>query len=51
MAYEEMIIKSETGRCLLCHNAPCSKACKKGINVSDVIRSLRFENYTGALKK
>ncbi len=51
MAYEEMIIKSETGRCLLCHDAPCSKACKKNINVSDVIRSLRFENYTGALKK
>lgn len=51
MAYEEMIIKSETGRCLLCHNAPCSKACKKDINVSVVIRSLRFENYTGALKK
>lgn len=51
MAYEEMIIKSETGRCLLCHNAPCSKVCKKNINVSNVIRSLRFENYTGALKK
>lgn len=51
MAYEEMIIKSETGRCLLCHNAPCSKACKKGINVSEVIRSLHFENYTGAVRK
>lgn len=51
MAYEEMIIKSETGRCLLCHDAPCSKVCKKGINVSKVIRSLRFENYTGAVKR
>lgn len=51
MAYEEMIIKSETGRCLLCHNAPCSKACKKEVNVSNIIRSLRFENYTGASKK
>ena len=51
MAYEEFIIKSESGRCLLCHNAPCSKACKKNISVSDVIRSLRFENFTGALKK
>ncbi|WP_244834093.1 NAD-dependent dihydropyrimidine dehydrogenase subunit PreA [Clostridium sp. BJN0001] len=51
MAYEEMIIKSESGRCLLCHDAPCSKACKKGINVSNIIRSLRFENYVGAGEK
>ena len=51
MAYEEMIIKSETGRCLLCHNAPCSKACAKGIDVASIIRSLSFENYTGAIGK
>lgn len=47
----KMNIKSEIGRCLLCHNAPCSKACEKGIDVSKVIRSLYFENYTGAVRK
>ena len=51
MAYEEMVIKSEIRRCLLCHNASCSKACKKGVDVSGIIRSLFFENYTGAAKK
>ena len=51
MAYEEMIIKSETGRCLLCHDASCSKACTKEIDVSGIIRSLSFENYGGAAKK
>lgn len=51
MAYEEMVIKSETGRCLLCHDASCNKACTKGIDVSGIIRSLSFENYIGAAKK
>ena len=51
MAYEEMRIKNETGRCLLCQNAPCSKACPVGIDVAHIIRSLRFENETGAIRK
>lgn len=51
MAYEELIIRGETGRCLLCHNAPCTKSCKKGMDVSGIIRSLSFENYTGAIEK
>ncbi len=51
MAYETIQIKTETGRCLLCHDAPCTNACPKKIPVSDIIRSLRFENETGAKKK
>lgn len=51
MSFEDIKIKNETSRCLLCHNAPCSKACPKGIAVSDVIRSVRFDNETGAAKK
>ena len=50
MAYEEIRIKSETGRCLLCHDAPCSKVCPQKIDVADAIRSLRFENPAGADK-
>lgn len=51
MAYEEIRIKTEVGRCLLCHEAPCSVACSKGLAVADIIRSLRFDNETGAARK
>lgn len=51
MAYENMKLSSETSRCLLCHEAQCSSRCPKGIPVSDIIRSIRFENLTGATRK
>lgn len=51
MGYEEIRLKNEASRCLLCHEAPCSKACKNDIRISDVIRSVRFENYSGAKRK
>lgn len=50
MAYERMRLKAETARCLLCDEAACTKACKKGMDPAKVIRSLRFENETGAAK-
>lgn len=50
MAYEEIKIKYETGRCLLCHETSCEKACPKGIKTAHIIRSLRFENTTGAVR-
>lgn len=49
MAYEEMELKEEASRCLLCENASCSRACHDGTDVASVIRSVRFENYAGAL--
>lgn len=51
MAYEEIRIKQEADRCLLCHNPACQKAGKGAELIADMIRSLRFENISGAYKK
>ncbi len=40
----------EASRCLLCHDAPCSKACPAGTNPAKFIRSLRFRNIKGAVE-
>ena len=36
-------IHEEAARCLLCKDAPCTKACKKG-DPARVIRAIRFVN-------
>ncbi len=51
VAYEEIRIKSETGRCLLCHEAPCGGACPEKVQIERIIRSLRFENDMGAVRR
>ena len=51
MTYEEITKKDEAGRCLLCQEAFCSKACVKELPVSDIVRSVRFENEAGAAGK
>lgn len=38
----------EAARCLLCHDAPCSKGCPAGTNPAKFIRSIRFRNVKGA---
>lgn len=40
----------EAARCLLCHDAPCSKACPAGTDPAKFIRSLRFSNLKGAVE-
>ncbi len=50
-AYKEISMIEEVGGCLLCNDAPCTKACPKAIPVDSVIRSLRFENKLGAVLK
>ena len=42
---------SMVNRCLLCFDAPCSKACPSSVAVSDVLRSLYFDNPSSAVKK
>lgn len=34
----------ESSRCLLCADAPCTKACDKGLDPARGIRAVRFEN-------
>lgn len=34
----------ESTRCLICHKAPCTKACQRGNDPARAIRALRFEN-------
>ncbi len=48
LKYKEISIMEEAGACLLCHDAACTKACPHGVEADKVIRSLRFENYSGA---
>lgn len=39
---------SQTSRCLLCHDAPCTKVCKK-IDPARILRAIKFENDVGAV--
>ncbi len=48
LKYKDISIIEEAGRCLLCHDAPCTKACPHGIEPDKAIRAIRFENQLGA---
>jgi NADPH-dependent glutamate synthase beta subunit-like oxidoreductase len=41
---------AEADRCLMCHDAPCSKACPAGTDPGAFIRKLRLKNITGAIR-
>jgi dihydropyrimidine dehydrogenase (NAD+) subunit PreA len=43
----QRIIREEAARCLLCENAPCTKACKNG-DPARAIRAIRFDNAKNA---
>ena len=42
-------IYEEASRCLLCEDAPCTRACGTG-DVARAIRAIRFDNYKPALR-
>lgn len=43
------VVMEEAYRCLLCYDAPCSKACPLHSNPSEFLKSIRFQNVKGAL--
>ena len=45
---KRMNIYEEASRCLLCQDAPCTKACKTG-DPARAIRAIRFDNHKPAL--
>ena len=46
---KQMNIYEEANRCLLCLDAPCTKACKTG-DPARAIRAIRFDNHKPALR-
>ncbi|MBQ3739159.1 MAG: NAD-dependent dihydropyrimidine dehydrogenase subunit PreA [Bacteroidales bacterium] len=44
---KQLHIQEEAARCLLCEDAPCTKACGKG-NPARAIRAIRFDNAKNA---
>jgi glutamate synthase (NADPH) small chain len=41
---------AEADRCLLCHDAPCSRGCPANTDPGTFIRKLRLRNITGAIR-
>lgn len=41
--YTPLLIIEEASRCLLCYDAPCSKACPAKTNPARFIRAVSFE--------
>ena len=41
---------AEADRCLLCHDAPCSRGCPASTDPGTFIRKLRLRNITGAIR-
>lgn len=46
--YTPRTVMEEASRCLLCHDAPCSKSCPAGTDPGKFIRSVRLKNVKGA---
>lgn len=51
MVFHVSVPKHEVLRCLLCHDAPCTKNCPHSIAPDSLLRSLRFENEIAAAER
>ena len=43
--------KSEINKCMICLDPPCTQACPQHADVGNILRSLYFRNYIGAVNK
>lgn len=48
LSFPEAVLEAD--RCLLCHDAPCSKGCPADTDPGAFIRKLRLKNVTGAIR-
>lgn len=46
--YDIRTAREEAQRCLVCHDAPCSKSCPAGTDPASFIQSVRLNNVKGA---
>lgn len=44
MRYENLFLNNEAARCMLCADAPCTRACEQGFDPAGFVRSVRFDN-------
>lgn len=44
MAFTKILSRSDMLNCALCKNPPCSAACKEGLDVGKLLRSVWFDN-------
>lgn len=47
-AFTPLLAIKEASRCLLCHDAPCSRGCPAQTDPGKFIRSIYFRNFKGA---
>lgn len=48
MTDNHLLIRTQTGNCLLCYEAACTLSCPYHLPVDRILRSLRFEDEAGA---
>ncbi len=46
--FTPLLAIKEASRCLLCHDAPCSRSCPAETDPGKFIRSVYFRNFKGA---
>lgn len=51
MKLENVLMRKDMLKCILCHNAPCNKACPEKISPAKLLRSIYFDNEDCAALK
>lgn len=51
MKFHEITIQEEASRCLMCYDAPCSKACPAGSDPAAFIKAIRLNNRRGGARQ